>query len=251
MHVLGPEGVALDELDLLLIRGLPRGSLEQVIFRVDALHVLAAQRRALRQRPARDRAHRRQVVGERRARRRRGAHAADDRLRALRGRDAGVRAAGRRRRRQAAVRRDGLRDRARRGSRPRPPGVPRAGAGADRLLRAAHDRPRRPSRPARARRRRSDRGRDGARQRLVAGQHRAGRSPARRRRSAPPRATWRWRRPPLWRPTSPASTCSSRPTARSSSSRSTASPAGRRCSRSATRTSRLRVVGACEGLVTA
>jgi RimK family alpha-L-glutamate ligase len=42
VHVLGPEGVALDELDLLLIRGLPRGSLEQVIFRVDALHVLAA-----------------------------------------------------------------------------------------------------------------------------------------------------------------------------------------------------------------
>jgi RimK family alpha-L-glutamate ligase len=30
------------EVDLLLVRGLPRGSLEQVIFRVDALHVLAA-----------------------------------------------------------------------------------------------------------------------------------------------------------------------------------------------------------------
>ncbi len=42
VHVLGPDGVVLDELDLLLIRGLPRGSLEQVIFRVDALHVLAA-----------------------------------------------------------------------------------------------------------------------------------------------------------------------------------------------------------------
>jgi RimK family alpha-L-glutamate ligase len=42
VHVLGPEGAVLDELDLLLIRGLPRGSLEQVIFRVDALHVLAA-----------------------------------------------------------------------------------------------------------------------------------------------------------------------------------------------------------------
>jgi RimK family alpha-L-glutamate ligase len=41
LHVLGPEGVVLDALDLLLIRGLPRGSLEQVIFRVDALHVLA------------------------------------------------------------------------------------------------------------------------------------------------------------------------------------------------------------------
>jgi RimK family alpha-L-glutamate ligase len=42
VHVLGPDGVRLDALDLLLVRGLPRGSLEQVIFRVDALHVLAA-----------------------------------------------------------------------------------------------------------------------------------------------------------------------------------------------------------------
>ena len=40
-HVVGPERVVLDELDLLLVRGLPRGSLEQVIFRMDALHVLA------------------------------------------------------------------------------------------------------------------------------------------------------------------------------------------------------------------
>jgi len=42
-RVLGPDGVALDELDLLLVRGLPRGSLEQVIFRMDALHLLAEQ----------------------------------------------------------------------------------------------------------------------------------------------------------------------------------------------------------------
>jgi RimK family alpha-L-glutamate ligase len=41
VHVLGPDGVVLDELDLLLIRGLPRGSLEQVIFRMDALHILS------------------------------------------------------------------------------------------------------------------------------------------------------------------------------------------------------------------
>lgn len=40
-HVLGPDGAALDALDLLIVRGLPRGSLEQVIFRMDALHVLA------------------------------------------------------------------------------------------------------------------------------------------------------------------------------------------------------------------
>jgi RimK family alpha-L-glutamate ligase len=42
-HVLGPDGAVLDELDLLIVRGLPRGSLEQVIFRMDALHVLADQ----------------------------------------------------------------------------------------------------------------------------------------------------------------------------------------------------------------
>jgi RimK family alpha-L-glutamate ligase len=41
VHVLGPEDAMLDALDLLIIRGLPRGSLEQVIFRVDLLHVLA------------------------------------------------------------------------------------------------------------------------------------------------------------------------------------------------------------------
>jgi RimK family alpha-L-glutamate ligase len=43
-HVLGPDGDALDALDLLIVRGLPRGLLEQVIFRMDALHVLAEQR---------------------------------------------------------------------------------------------------------------------------------------------------------------------------------------------------------------
>lgn len=41
VRVRGPEGEALDELDLLVVRGLPRGSLEQVIFRMDVLHVLA------------------------------------------------------------------------------------------------------------------------------------------------------------------------------------------------------------------
>jgi RimK family alpha-L-glutamate ligase len=43
VHLLGPEGVELDALHLLIVRGLPRGSLEQVIFRMDALHVLAEQ----------------------------------------------------------------------------------------------------------------------------------------------------------------------------------------------------------------
>jgi RimK family alpha-L-glutamate ligase len=41
VHVLGPDGDELDALDLLVVRGLPRGSLEQVIFRMDALHVIA------------------------------------------------------------------------------------------------------------------------------------------------------------------------------------------------------------------
>lgn len=41
VHVRGPDGELLDALDLLIVRGLPRGSLEQVIFRMDALHVLA------------------------------------------------------------------------------------------------------------------------------------------------------------------------------------------------------------------
>ena len=40
-HLVGPDGAVLDALDLLIVRGLPRGSLEQVIFRMDALHVLA------------------------------------------------------------------------------------------------------------------------------------------------------------------------------------------------------------------
>jgi RimK family alpha-L-glutamate ligase len=43
VRVLGEEAAALDALDLMLVRGLPRGSLEQVIFRMDALHVLADQ----------------------------------------------------------------------------------------------------------------------------------------------------------------------------------------------------------------
>jgi RimK family alpha-L-glutamate ligase len=41
-HVRGPDGTPLETLDLLIVRGLPRGSLEQVIFRMDALHLLAA-----------------------------------------------------------------------------------------------------------------------------------------------------------------------------------------------------------------
>jgi RimK family alpha-L-glutamate ligase len=42
-QIVGPDGVRLGALDLVLVRGLPRGSLEQVIFRIDALHVLSEQ----------------------------------------------------------------------------------------------------------------------------------------------------------------------------------------------------------------
>jgi RimK family alpha-L-glutamate ligase len=35
-------GLALDACDVVIVRGIPRGSLEQVVFRVDALHALAA-----------------------------------------------------------------------------------------------------------------------------------------------------------------------------------------------------------------
>ena len=78
----------LDGCDAVIVRGIPRGSLEQVIFRVDALHALEARGVTLRQRPARDRAHGRQVprLGAAGARRR--ADAADDRLRAPRRRAA-------------------------------------------------------------------------------------------------------------------------------------------------------------------
>ena len=34
--------IALDDCDVVLVRGIPRGSLEQVVFRVDVLHALAA-----------------------------------------------------------------------------------------------------------------------------------------------------------------------------------------------------------------
>ena len=43
VHIVAPDGAPLDALDLLIVRGLPRGSLEQVVFRMDALHVLAEQ----------------------------------------------------------------------------------------------------------------------------------------------------------------------------------------------------------------
>jgi RimK family alpha-L-glutamate ligase len=42
-RVLGVDDVRVDALDLLIVRGLPRGSLEQVVFRMDTLHLLGEQ----------------------------------------------------------------------------------------------------------------------------------------------------------------------------------------------------------------
>ena len=86
--------VALDACDVVIVRGIPRGSLEQVVFRVDALHALAAAGvRAVNGAP-RDRAHGRQVPRLGAARRAPGVpDAADRRLRARRRRARGVRRA--------------------------------------------------------------------------------------------------------------------------------------------------------------
>jgi hypothetical protein len=102
---LGIDG--LDACDVVIVRGIPRGSLEQVIFRVDALHVLAARGVRAVNAPG-DRAHGRQVPRLGAARRGRHPDAAHDRLRARRGRAHGLRRARRRRDRQAAVRLDGV-----------------------------------------------------------------------------------------------------------------------------------------------
>ena len=76
--------VALDACDVVIVRAIPRGSLEQIVFRVDTLHALAAVGVRSRQRRARDRAHDRQVPRLRAARGRGCTDAADRRLRARR-----------------------------------------------------------------------------------------------------------------------------------------------------------------------
>ena len=161
-----------------------------------------------------------------------------------------VRAARRRRRRQAAVRRDGQRDRARRRPRRRAPGVrarwswsaPSTTCSARSPAAGRRDCARWSSRGevAGAMERVSDSWRAnvarGGRPRAVTlteagARHGAGRGRGGR------------------RPTSPASTCSSAPTARSSCPRSTGSPAGRRCSRSASEDLTRGRREACEALV--
>ena len=55
-------GESLDEFDAILVRIIPRGSLEQVIFRVDALHWLKERGVAVVNSAGRHRAHGRQVL---------------------------------------------------------------------------------------------------------------------------------------------------------------------------------------------
>ena len=107
--------VALDACDVVVVRGIPRGSLEQVVFRVDALHALAAAGvRAVNGAPAIERTIDKFLASALLA-------AAGvptprtDRLRARRRCARGVRRARLRRDRQAALRLDGLRHGAGRG----------------------------------------------------------------------------------------------------------------------------------------
>ena len=73
---------SLEGCDAVIVRGIPRGSLEQVIFRVDALHALAERGVACVNGAAGDRADDRQVPRLGAAGARRGADTADDRVRA-------------------------------------------------------------------------------------------------------------------------------------------------------------------------
>ena len=145
--------VSLDGCDAVIVRGIPRGSLEQVIFRVDALHALEARGVTCVNGP---RALERTIdkfLASALLARAGVSDAADGRLRALRRCAGGLRGARRRRHRQAAVRRDGRGDDARGRRRRRLPRLPCAGARARRLLPAGDAAARRP-RPARAGRRR-------------------------------------------------------------------------------------------------
>ena len=83
--------LALDGCDVVLVRGIPRGSLEQVVFRVDVLHALAAAGvRAVNSAHAIERTVDKflasSLLGVRRP-----AHPSDDRVRAARRRPGGVR----------------------------------------------------------------------------------------------------------------------------------------------------------------
>ena len=127
-------GLPLDDCGAVVVRAIPSGSLEQVIFRIDALHRLARLGVPVINSPRCVRALRGQVLHVDAPRGCGRAHAADPCVRARRRRPGGVRGARRRRGRQAALRLRGARHRAGVRSRSRLPNLPGARGGALRLL---------------------------------------------------------------------------------------------------------------------
>ena len=141
------EGVPLFEADAVLARIIPSGSLEQIIYRVDALHWIEERGIPVINSPraierAVDKFYTSALLQEAGP-----AHGRDDRVRAG-GRRDGRRARAGRRGDQAALRLDGQWPRARQRSRRRLPGGQGARDHARRLLRAARHRPRRPRLPS-------------------------------------------------------------------------------------------------------
>ena len=135
---LGASAPDLFECDAVIARIIPNGSLEQIIYRVDALHWLEDAGVARRESSARDRAYGRQVLHLRAARARRTRNAANRRVRARGGCGRSLPHDGRRHR-QAAVRLDGTRHgpRERRGD--RMARLPRAGSNSRSLLSSARN----------------------------------------------------------------------------------------------------------------
>ena len=179
--------LALDACDVVIVRAIPRGSLEQIVFRVDTLHALAAVgvravNGALAIEHTIDKFLASALLAAAGV-----PDAADRRLRARRRRARGVRRPRLRRHRQAAVRLDGLRDGAGRGPRRRPARVPLARDRAGRLLPPGDAAARRRRRPRAGRRRPRGR-RDRARRHGLAGEPRARRERPRRSRSTSERA---------------------------------------------------------------
>ena len=164
--------LALDACDVVIVRAIPRGSLEQIVFRVDTLHALAAVgvravNGALAIEHTIDKFLASALLAAAGV-----PDAADRRLRARRRCARGVRRPRLRRHRQAAVRLDGVRDGAGRGPGRRTARVPRARDRAGRLLPPGDAAARRRRRPRAGRRRPRGR-RDRARRHGLAGEPRA------------------------------------------------------------------------------
>ena len=195
----------------MIVRAIPAGSLEQVIFRVDALHRLARLGVAVINSPALHRAHRGQVLHLGPARGRGPADAADPGLRASRRRARRLRGARRGRGRQAPLRLRGAWDRA--GDRPRSrlPHLPGAGGDPLGVLPSGVRAPRGTGHPRVRRRRAAAGGDDPPGRRLederVAGRPDGARRPVRRARAPEPS-----RRRRSWRRTTPAWTSCTRTT---------------------------------------